>query len=99
MKQMYYQNRECGNILTYSEMLKEWAELYDGATPQTPAVGWNTTPALAPSSLNEGVFLRRPPTTASSPRRAVFGEMHSFSNFMSDFFVKYYHLLFPENLL
>jgi hypothetical protein len=43
--------------------------------------------------------MRRPPTTASSPRRAVFGEMHSFSNFMSDFFVQYYHLYFPENLL
>ena len=37
MKQMYYQNRECGNILTYSEMLKEWAELYDGGDPTNPA--------------------------------------------------------------
>jgi hypothetical protein len=36
MKQMCYQNRECGNILTYSEMLKEWADLYDGGDPTNP---------------------------------------------------------------
>jgi hypothetical protein len=39
MKQMYYQNRECGNLLTYPEMLKEWAELYDGGDPTNPC-GW-----------------------------------------------------------
>ena len=56
MKQMYYQNRECGNLHTYPGKLKEWAELFDGATPQIPVVGWNTIPALAPSK-SEGVFL------------------------------------------
>ena len=39
MKQMYYQNRECGNLLTYPEMLKEWAELYDGGDSTNPC-GW-----------------------------------------------------------
>ena len=39
MKTYYYQNRECGNILTYPEMLKEWAELYDGGDPTNPC-GW-----------------------------------------------------------
>ena len=39
MKQMYYQNRECGNLLTYLGMLKEWAELYDGGDPTNPC-GW-----------------------------------------------------------
>lgn len=39
MKQFYYQNRECGNILTYREMLAEWAELYDGGDPTNP-IGW-----------------------------------------------------------
>ena len=39
MKQMYYQNRECGNLLTYPGMLKEWAELYDGGDPTNPC-GW-----------------------------------------------------------
>lgn len=36
MKQVYYMNRECGNILTYPEMLAEWAELYDGGDPHKP---------------------------------------------------------------
>ena len=36
MKTYYYQNRECGNILTYPEMLAEWAELYDGGDPTNP---------------------------------------------------------------
>lgn len=39
MKQMCYQNRECGNVLTYSEMLQEWAELYDGGDP-TNSIPW-----------------------------------------------------------
>jgi hypothetical protein len=39
MKTYYYQNRECGNILIYPEMLKEWAELYDGGDPTNP-IGW-----------------------------------------------------------
>ena len=39
MKQIYYMNRECGNILTYPEMLAEWAELYDGGDP-TNATSW-----------------------------------------------------------
>ena len=39
MKTYYYQNRECGNILTYPEMLKEFAELYDGGDP-TNACSW-----------------------------------------------------------
>jgi hypothetical protein len=33
-----------------------------GATPQIPVVGWNTTPALAPSTF-EGTFFGAPPTT------------------------------------
>ena len=36
MKTYYYQNRECGSILTYPAMLKEWAELYDGGDPTNP---------------------------------------------------------------
>jgi hypothetical protein len=43
--------------------------------------------------------MRRPPTTASSPRRAVFGRMYSFNNFISEFFVQFAILHFPENLL
>lgn len=39
MKQIYYMNRECGNILTYPEMLAEWAELYDGGDP-TNLTSW-----------------------------------------------------------
>lgn len=39
MKQIYYMNRECGNILTYPEMLAEWAELYDGGDP-TNVTSW-----------------------------------------------------------
>ena len=39
MKQIYYMNREHGNILTYKEMIQEWAELYDGGDPTNP-VGW-----------------------------------------------------------
>ncbi len=43
MKQMksiyYYRNRECGNLLTFEEMLAEWKELYDGGDPTNP-LGW-----------------------------------------------------------
>lgn len=37
MRKGYYQNIECGNILDYNEMLKEFAELYDGGDPTNPA--------------------------------------------------------------
>ncbi len=36
MKTIYYQNIECGNILTRAEMLAEWADLYDGGDPTNP---------------------------------------------------------------
>lgn len=36
----YYQNIECGNILTHDEMLKEFAELYDGGDP-TNCASWS----------------------------------------------------------
>ena len=53
---MYYQNRECGNLLTYPEMLKEWAELYDGGDPTNPC-GWMEY-YICIGSLNiEGAFL------------------------------------------
>lgn len=39
MKTIYYQNKECGNLLTYPEMLQEWQELYDGGDPTNP-IGW-----------------------------------------------------------
>ena len=35
----YYRNRECGNLLTFEEMLAEWKELYDGGDPTNP-LGW-----------------------------------------------------------
>ena len=40
--------------------------------------------------------MRRPPTTAWPPWRAVFGEMHSFSNFISDLFVYFSDIAIPE---
>lgn len=39
MKKYEYRNKECGNILTYEEMLAEWAEMYDGGDPTNP-LGW-----------------------------------------------------------
>ena len=39
MRNWIFQNIECGNILTYSEMIEEWAEMYDGGDPTNPA-GW-----------------------------------------------------------
>lgn len=56
MKQMYYQNRECGNLLTYPKCSKSGLNSTMAETPQTPVVGWNITLALAPSLLNKGVF-------------------------------------------
>ena len=37
MRKGYFQNIECGNILTYQEMLQEFMELYDGGDPTNPA--------------------------------------------------------------
>lgn len=34
-----FQNRECGNILTYDEMIEEYREMYDGGDPTNPC-GW-----------------------------------------------------------
>ena len=34
-----FQNKECGNILTYDEMIKEFREMYDGDDP-TNLLGW-----------------------------------------------------------
>lgn len=34
-----FQNRECGNILTYDEMIEEYREMYDGDDPTNP-FGW-----------------------------------------------------------
>ena len=31
-----FQNKECGNILTYDEMIKEFREMYDGDDPTNP---------------------------------------------------------------
>ena len=31
-----FQNRECGNILTYNEMIEEYCEMYDGDDPTNP---------------------------------------------------------------
>lgn len=31
-----YMNNENGNVLTYKEMIKEWAELYDGGDDTNP---------------------------------------------------------------
>ena len=39
MKQTCYINKECGNILTYPEMVSEWMELYDGGDPTNP-ISW-----------------------------------------------------------
>ena len=39
MRNWTFQNIECGNILTYSEMIEEWAEMYDGGDPTNP-LGW-----------------------------------------------------------
>ena len=36
-----FQNRECGNILTYDEMIEEFREMYDGDDPTNP-FGWET---------------------------------------------------------
>lgn len=36
---MIFQNKECGNILTYDEMIKEFREMYDGDDP-TNSLGW-----------------------------------------------------------
>jgi hypothetical protein len=36
-----FQNRECGNILTYDEMIEEYREMYDGDDPTNP-YGWDT---------------------------------------------------------
>lgn len=36
-----FQNRECGNILTYDEMIEEFREMYDGDDP-TNIVNWET---------------------------------------------------------
>lgn len=33
--QMAYRNKETGEMLTYSEMLKEWREKYEGIDPET----------------------------------------------------------------
>ena len=35
-----FQNRECGNILTYDEMIEEYREMYDGDDPTNP-YGWD----------------------------------------------------------
>jgi hypothetical protein len=37
MRNWWFQNIECGNILTYQEMLQEFMELYDGGDPTNPA--------------------------------------------------------------
>lgn len=37
MRKGWFQNIECGNILTYEEMLTEFAEMYDGGDPTNPA--------------------------------------------------------------
>lgn len=34
-----FQNKECGNVLTYDEMIDEYREMYDGDDP-TNATGW-----------------------------------------------------------
>ena len=39
MRNWWFQNIECGNILTYQEMLQEFMELYDGGDPTNP-LGW-----------------------------------------------------------
>lgn len=36
-----FQNRECGNILTYDEMIEEYREMYDGDDSTNP-FGWET---------------------------------------------------------
>ncbi len=33
--QRAYRNKETGEMLTYSEMLKEWREKYEGIDPET----------------------------------------------------------------
>ena len=37
MRKGYFMNKECGNILTYSEMIAEFLEMYDGGDPTNPA--------------------------------------------------------------
>ena len=37
-----FQNKECGNILTHDEMIKEFREMYDGDDPTNPSAGKNT---------------------------------------------------------
>ena len=37
MRKGYFMNNECGNILTYSEMIKEYREMYDGDDPTNPS--------------------------------------------------------------
>jgi hypothetical protein len=43
-----------------------------------------------------GLFMRRPPTTAWPPWQAGFVILHSFSNFISDFFVYFSDIAIPE---
>ena len=37
MRKGWFQNIECGNILTYEEMIAEFLEMYDGGDPTNPA--------------------------------------------------------------
>ena len=37
MRNGYFMNNECRNILTYSEMIAEFLEMYDGGDPTNPA--------------------------------------------------------------
>ena len=39
MRKHLYQNKECGNILTYDEMIAEFKEMYDGCDSTNP-VSW-----------------------------------------------------------